>query len=319
MERSAFFNAIHGDRRYRAEEFADYFATFIRNGVFIEPLDGLQVDYGGGMNLVIRPGKAWINGYYYSNTQNMVRTLPIATGSNGRIDRIVVRWDFEARRISVIVRQGTAATNPNPPALLRNSDFFELCLADVNVPAGVLNLPSGSIFDRRRDDELCGVVTSMVQAASERDALERIMGRPIWSGANLNLIDQVGIHFCETAAICNSLLNRPSDLTSRVFALEMFRSSADRFIQRITAHTTIASDRVMSWVRSRVNGTAWSPWVRLLDTGSAVPIVNGGTGSTTAAGALSALGGAQINHAQAAHYTGYAAPFSAKGAENCAK
>ena len=43
MERSAFFNSINGDRRYKAEVFAEYFSSFIGNGVFPNPSTSLQV------------------------------------------------------------------------------------------------------------------------------------------------------------------------------------------------------------------------------------------------------------------------------------
>ena len=64
MQKSSFFNSVSGDRRYKAEEWAAYFASFIGNGVFPLPSFGLQVVADSGMNVVLHPGKAWINGYF---------------------------------------------------------------------------------------------------------------------------------------------------------------------------------------------------------------------------------------------------------------
>ena len=43
MERSAFFNSVAGDRKYKAEIFAGYFSKFITNGVFPLPADNLRI------------------------------------------------------------------------------------------------------------------------------------------------------------------------------------------------------------------------------------------------------------------------------------
>ena len=43
MEKSSFFNSVSHDRTYKAEDWAEYFASFIGNGVFPVPSTGLQV------------------------------------------------------------------------------------------------------------------------------------------------------------------------------------------------------------------------------------------------------------------------------------
>ena len=35
MEKSSFFNSVSHDRTYKAEDWAEYFASFIGNGVFL--------------------------------------------------------------------------------------------------------------------------------------------------------------------------------------------------------------------------------------------------------------------------------------------
>ena len=62
MEKSSFFNSVSHDRTYKAEDWAEYFASFIGNGVFPVPSTGLQVVANDGMKLNVKTGKAWING-----------------------------------------------------------------------------------------------------------------------------------------------------------------------------------------------------------------------------------------------------------------
>ena len=162
MEKSSFFNSVSGDRVYRAEEWAEYFASFIGNGVFPVPSTSLQVVAGSGMAVAVKTGKAWINGYFYYNTSDLPVTLATADGVLNRIDRIVVRWDLTERKISVAVKSSTPATSPVAPALQRDADAYELCLADVLVGAGVTAISQANITDRRLDGSLCGVGAGVV-------------------------------------------------------------------------------------------------------------------------------------------------------------
>ena len=80
MEKCSFFNSINGDRRYKAEEWADYFSSFIGNGVFGYASDNLLVTAVSGMTIAIGAGMAWINGYFYHNTDALNTTLTTADG-----------------------------------------------------------------------------------------------------------------------------------------------------------------------------------------------------------------------------------------------
>ena len=124
MEKSSFFNSVSHDRTYKAEDWAEYFASFIGNGVFPVPSTGLQVVANDGMKLNVKTGKAWINGYFYFNTGDLAVELDTADGQLNRIDRVVVRWDL---------------TN------------------------GVTAITQSKITDQRLNTSLCGVVAAVVQ------------------------------------------------------------------------------------------------------------------------------------------------------------
>ena len=163
MMKFGMFNSINGDRRYKAEDFAQYFATFIGNGIFVNPSDCLQVlATGSSMNVIVRPGKAWINGYYLINDEDY--TLPIAAGDAtlNRIDRIVIRLDHIQRKMSVEVKKGALSASPVGPALKRDADAYELALADIYVAKGALTLTQGAITDQRLNRALCGLMHGVV-------------------------------------------------------------------------------------------------------------------------------------------------------------
>lgn len=157
MIKFGMFNSINGDRRYKAEDFAQYFATFIGNGIFVKPSDCLQVMAGTNeMKVIIRPGKAWINGYYLINDEDYNLSIAVGDSSLNRIDRIVIRLDFLLRKMSVEVKKGALSATPVAPTLKRDADAYELALADIYVAKGTLTVSQALITDTRLNNNLCG-------------------------------------------------------------------------------------------------------------------------------------------------------------------
>lgn len=168
MERSSFFNAElvgeEWDRVYLAEDYARYFASFIGNGVFPNPANQLQVvAIDGNMQVRIKQGKGWINGYFYENTDDLIFKLDPADGVLNRIDRIVLRLDFLNRDIRAVVKKGDYATTAIAKALERNEDAYELALADIKVNRGAISITQANITDLRLNKELCGIVHGTVE------------------------------------------------------------------------------------------------------------------------------------------------------------
>jgi hypothetical protein len=163
-ENSSFFNSVNGDRKYKAEDFANFFNSFITNGVFPNPSTNVQIMANGDMTVTVKPGKAWINGYCYFNDADLILPIDVADGVLNRIDRIVLRMDTAGRAINAIVKKGTFASSPVAPALQRDADGYELGIADIYVGAGVTEITQASITDQRLNSDLCGIVNSLIQA-----------------------------------------------------------------------------------------------------------------------------------------------------------
>ena len=168
MESSGFFDATlvdeTYDRVYAAAQFAGYFACFVGNGVFLGQSQELQVMAANpsAMSVNIMPGRAWINGYWYSNDDNLPLSLELSDAVNPRIDSVILRHDISARTITALIITGTASAQPTAPEVVRNADFYDLKLADIYISAGSIVVNPVAITDTRPNSEVCGWVSGLV-------------------------------------------------------------------------------------------------------------------------------------------------------------
>lgn len=169
---SGFFDAIESngnyDRTYSSADYCDNLATVIKNGVRYSSDNDLVVTPGNAMAITVGIGRAWINGHYlYNDTAYTSLTIATApTGGQSRIDRVVARLDtsLATRAISLEIIQGTAAQNPIAPALTRNDSIYDICLAEITVPAGATAITADMIKDTRADGTICGWASSVTPA-----------------------------------------------------------------------------------------------------------------------------------------------------------
>ena len=124
MERSAFFNSVAGDRKYKAEIFAGYFSKFITNGIFPLPADNLRIAAYDRMEVKAHIGTGYINGYLYENTDLLVLKVATADGVKPRIDKVVLRWRLVERDIRIYIKEGIPDRTPAPPSLAREADIY---------------------------------------------------------------------------------------------------------------------------------------------------------------------------------------------------
>ncbi|HNW88010.1 MAG TPA: hypothetical protein PKJ47_13870, partial [Candidatus Limiplasma sp.] len=159
-EKSSFFNSISGDRRYMAEDWADYFAAFVSSGVLLKPSGALNVTANAGsMGVKLAAGAALINGYRYANSAALTLSIDTAHASLGRIDAVMIRWSRATRSIFACIVPGTPAASPIAPAPTRSADVYDLCVSTVLVGAGVTSITQSRITDKRLDSTVCGIAT----------------------------------------------------------------------------------------------------------------------------------------------------------------
>lgn len=162
-EKSGFFNGVETstdvyDRVYDAEDFAQYFATFIGNGVFINPSDQLKVVPKTGLTVTVKAGKAFIDGYWYELDEDMDITLT-ANGTSSTInDVIACTLNKSNRTITTVKKESVSSTLP-----VNNGTTHELILAIVSVGVGVSSLTASNITDTRPDSTYCGYVGALIE------------------------------------------------------------------------------------------------------------------------------------------------------------
>lgn len=161
------FDSVSGDREYHASDFADFFADLISDGVVAA--DVLGVTWSSGMTVTVGAGKAWVAGHQYKNTAPLNFTLAIGDAAP-RIDRVVIRYNAATRDLKAAILKGTPASDPVPTALERSTaGFYELCLANIRVPASAATLASENITDTRSDNTVCGIVRCPVEKLDASD------------------------------------------------------------------------------------------------------------------------------------------------------
>lgn len=186
--KSGFFMSVNGDRKYDAAFFAEYFASFIGNGIFPNLSTNLQVVEGSNMQTIVKPGKGWINGYYVHNDSDFILQHDIADGVLKRIDRIVLQWNYLTRQIAIVLKKGTFASNPVAPVLQRDTDYHELALADVLISNGTTQITQANITDLRLNKECCGIVHGLIDQVDSTELYNQYLD--FWNTWKAQKIDE---------------------------------------------------------------------------------------------------------------------------------
>ena len=166
-EKSSFFNAelVGGewDRVYTAEDYANYFSSFISTGVFPNPSTNLLVTPNNNMSITLEPGKAWINGYMYHNDSKLNLSIDTSHSTLKRIDSVVIKLDLANREIKAYIKKGTPSSSPLASELTRNGSVYEICVAQIEIGVGVTTISGANITDTRLNNSLCGLASQTVE------------------------------------------------------------------------------------------------------------------------------------------------------------
>lgn len=162
MERSGFFNSITQadgteDREYTVNEFAEYFSTFIGNGVFIDPVSQLKVLATESWDIKLTPGKAYIDGYWYSLDEEKTFTLPANISGRPKTYAIECVLNRPDRAISSLLN-----VNYDPSTPLDTKNLHRLILALIEVSPTATSVYQRDIKDTRPFSEYCGYVHALV-------------------------------------------------------------------------------------------------------------------------------------------------------------
>ena len=159
---SGFFNSLNGDRTYNADQISSMFEGLIRDGIYESVGDAMIVRASSGLTVQVGTGRALLNGKWVKNDAPVDVTLAAAHALLKRYTAIVLRLDISARTISIVQIDGTPASSPSKPSILRNESYFDLLLAYVYVGAGVTSITQANIEDMRANTTYCGWVTGII-------------------------------------------------------------------------------------------------------------------------------------------------------------
>lgn len=151
MENSGFYD---GGALYGQDEFNRYFDNIYRSGVSLDDTGAMTLAVSGGAGSVgVAAGFAILRGFWYYN--DSPKSLAVsAPATLSRIDRVVLRLTITAKTITAALKQGTEASSPQPPALQRDSNVYEISLAQVRVTtAGAI-----TVTDERPLEDVCGAI-----------------------------------------------------------------------------------------------------------------------------------------------------------------
>lgn len=152
------------DRALTATQMRAMNKALIGSGVYADPATTLKVSAATGMTVSVAAGKAWVEGAYYENDAALTLTLSTASGTNKRIDTIVLRFDDSdsVRAVNLVCITGTANASAQVPKPVREGTTYDLVLAQITVAKGVTSITAADIKDTRFDNDLCGQVTGVL-------------------------------------------------------------------------------------------------------------------------------------------------------------
>lgn len=256
-------------RQYNQLEFAEVMERFVTNGIFPDSGNQLIVEQSSpsAMSVEVETGKAWINGYYYSNTTPFNLTISASDVTNPRIDLVVLRLDVLADRlITAEVLTGVPSPSPVAPTPTQNASIFEYPLAEVLVNANAVSItnanisPSSTLTDATpRNAEFNQAILTAIQQA-EDNAIQYFeqfgLGDEIVPSlvANFNNFRDTGFYRADGTS-----LNAPSGFSTGVLMYIKGNVSADAMLLFDTTN-----DRF--WLRTYKTAipSGWREWQEIL-------------------------------------------------------
>lgn len=146
------------DRKYSADNLAEYFDPIVGSGVSVNEENGYQLKAQSGLNVLLESGFAWIKGYYIRDTTATALTFEAAPSAQSRYDAVILRLSKANRTVEKLIIKGAEGPTPQPPDLTRTADTYELMLGYVVRKAGTSSITQDMIVDTRGNKALCGLI-----------------------------------------------------------------------------------------------------------------------------------------------------------------
>lgn len=145
-----FYNSVAGDRTYNAIQFSSLIDSLIIDGVFQNILDGLFVEDGTGLHVMVNGGRAWFDHTWTYNDAQLTLDITTPHAVLPRIDTVILETNSDSgtRANSIKMKDGTPSSSPVPPTLTHTSSINQYPLADVYVGPNVTEINQENITNR---------------------------------------------------------------------------------------------------------------------------------------------------------------------------
>ena len=156
---------------------------------------------GAGLQVTIKEGWAFINGYWYHNDADLSLEVPPNTTSSTITYGVFVQWSNSDRDINIVIQARTSVD--------RESPLYELKIAEIVLPAGSTQVSDSNIKDTRADESVCGFVKGLIEVVGTADLFEQFEDLfEAWFEHIKDQLDEdaaghLQIEFDELAAIVN--------------------------------------------------------------------------------------------------------------------
>lgn len=157
-----FFNSVNSDRVYNADQIGDMFEGLISGGVYESVGDAFKVEPSSGLDVSVGTGRAIVGDKWAKLDAAQTLTLASASVTQARYTAIVLRRSSTTRMVTLEMIDGTPATNPTKPSIVRNATTYDILLAYVRVNANATEITAANIEDTRANTAVCGFVTGLV-------------------------------------------------------------------------------------------------------------------------------------------------------------
>lgn len=164
---------------YEAAQAQTYHATR-SSGIFSD--GDFRCSASGEDNTVtISAGLGWIaprkfEGMSISEQTETTKDLSIADALLPRWDIIAIQFDREKNKTDIIVKKGTAHSDPQIPERVTTELIYELYLCKIYRPAGSVVIDPANITDLRLDKQYCGIMSSAIDEIDTQGIVEQANG-----------------------------------------------------------------------------------------------------------------------------------------------
>lgn len=150
---------------YSAED-AELFHVTRTSGIYAKNSFDYDIT-GTDNNIIIGTGIGWIKNSEFSGkviAQKEAISLDVGLPDPiyPRIDAIIIQFDNNRNETNIVVKKGTAASNPVAPSVVQNESIYELHLYHVRREAGSLYITPSNITDLRLNSSYCGLMADSV-------------------------------------------------------------------------------------------------------------------------------------------------------------